>query len=64
MLRVGFSLVAMSGGLLFVVVLGLRVAVVFLIAENTLEVHRFSSFGADVGSSWTRDQTSVPYIAK
>ena len=54
----------MSGGLLFVVVLGLRVAVVSLIVENTLEVHRFSSFGADVGSSWTRYGTSVPYTAK
>ena len=60
----GFSLVAMSGGLLFVVVLGLRFAVVSLIAQNTLEVHRLSSFGADVGPSWTRDPTSVPYIAK
>ena len=60
----GFSLVVMIGGLLFVVVLGLRVAVVSLIVENTLEVHRFSSFGADVGSSWTRYGTSVPYTAK
>ena len=60
----GFSLVAMSGGLLFVVVLGLRVAVVSLIAENMLEVHRLSSFGAARGVFLDQGSNQCPLHCK
>lgn len=45
--------------------LGLRLAVVSLIAKNMLEVHRLSSFGAARGLPGPGIQTfSVLYIAK
>lgn len=58
LLHVGFFSGCNERGLLFVVVVG-RLAVVSLIAENMLEVHRSVVLVRHVGSSWTRDPTSI-----
>ena len=49
-------------GLVFVVVLGLRVAVVSLVAKNMLEVHRLSGFAVACGVFLDQGSTSVPTL--
>ena len=56
-----FSLAAVSGGLLFVVVHRLLIVMTSLVSEQRSKVHDLVA-PLHVGSSWTRDQTHIPCI--